>query len=191
MEPIVVTIDERLANPGDTVPVAGHIAQDSYSLGEHEFSLPSGIDYDVVLTNAGEGILASGILKAHVDGTCDCCLDPASFDVAGEVDEYYLFEEPTTEDGTATDEDEDVDFELVGEDDTIDLTGALQSALIMETPYVVLCREDCKGLCPTCGANLNEGDCGCAAKAADAAMGESPFAALKGLDLDAGDGRRR
>ena len=189
MESILVTVDERLANPGDTVPVSGHIEQTAYSLGEHDFALPSGIDYDVVLTNAGEGILASGMLKAHVEGTCDRCLEPASFDVAGEVDEYYLFEEPTAEDGTQTDEDKDVDYELVGDDDTIDLTDALQSALIMETPYVVLCREDCKGLCPTCGANLNEGDCGCAARAAEDAAGESPFAALKDLKLGEGDER--
>jgi uncharacterized protein len=61
------------------------------------------------------------------------------------------------------------------------------SALIMETPYVVLCREDCAGLCPTCGANLNEGDCGCAAKAASEPDPMSPFAALKDLDVDGSD----
>lgn len=184
MEPVIFPIDERLADPGDTLPVKGHIDQDSYTLGEHEFSLPSGIDYDVVLTNAGEGILASGLLKAHVEGTCDRCLEPAAFDVAGEVEEYYLFEEPVSDDGSESDEEDEVDYALVGADDTVDLTLALQSALIMETPYVVLCRPDCKGLCPTCGANLNEGDCGCASSAASAAMEESPFAVLKDLKID-------
>ena len=57
-----------------------------------------------------------------------------------------------------------MDFSLVGDDNTVDLTDALFSALLMETPYVVLCREDCKGLCPVCGANLNEEDCGHAAQ---------------------------
>ncbi|MCI1665456.1 MAG: DUF177 domain-containing protein [Atopobiaceae bacterium] len=185
MEPQIVSIDDRLTNPGDTIPLVGHIDQGSYSLGEHDFELPQGIDYDLMLTNAGEGILATGILTAHVVGTCDRCLEEACFDVSGEVDEYYLFEMPEA-DEQGEDED-DVDFSLVGDDDTIDLAPALMSALIMETPYVVLCREDCAGLCPTCGANLNEGDCGCAAKAASEPDPMSPFAALKDLDVDGSD----
>lgn len=187
MEPVIFPIDERLADPGDTTPVRGHIDQDTYTLGEHEFKLPNGMDYDVVLTNAGEGILASGLLKAHVEGTCDRCLEPAEFEVAGEVDEYYLFEEPVNEDGSASDEEDEVDYSLVGDDETVDLTAALQSALIMETPYVVLCTPDCKGLCPTCGANLNLGDCGCAERREVASLDESPFAVLKDLKLDDGD----
>lgn len=187
MEPVIFPIDERLADPGDTTPVRGHIDQDTYTLGEHEFKLPNGMDYDVVLTNAGEGILASGLLKAHVEGTCDRCLEPAEFEVAGEVDEYYLFEEPVNEDGSASDEEDEVDYSLVGDDETVDLTAALQSALIMETPYVVLCTPDCKGLCLTCGANLNLGDCGCAERREVASLDESPFAVLKDLKLDDGD----
>ena len=80
-----------------------------------------------------------------------------------------------------------MDFELVSAERTIDLSGALVSALVMETPFVVLCREDCAGLCPVCGANLNEEDCGHAAqieaqREADR-IASSPFAALAGLDL--------
>lgn len=183
MQSLIFSIDDRLANAGDVVPFSGHLDETSYDLGGHHFELPSGIDYDLVVTNAGEGVLVSGILKAPVVGVCDRCLEPASFDVAGEVDEYYLFEGPVDEEGSGDDEEDGVDFSLVGEDDTIDLTDALTSALIMETPFVVLCREDCLGLCPTCGANLNEGDCGCAAKREAERASESPFAALKNLDL--------
>ncbi|MEE1210367.1 MAG: DUF177 domain-containing protein, partial [Parafannyhessea umbonata] len=104
------------------------------------------------------------------------------------VDEYYLFKAPA--EPMADDEDDDVDFALVGDDSTIDLTDALSSALLMETPFVVLCREDCKGLCPVCGANLNEVDCGHAAQIEaereQDRLDASPFAALRNLDL--GDG---
>ena len=53
----------------------------------------------------------------------------------------------------------------------------------MDTPFVVLCRPDCLGICPTCGANLNEG---CADKAEQdwVDSDENPFAALKNLKLD-------
>lgn len=179
MDPVVFTIDERLASPGSTCPLAGHLDLASYELGEREFALPEGIDYDLMLTNAGEGILATGILRCHVVGECDRCLEEASFDVSAEVDGYYLFEEPEI---VADDEDE-ADYELVSDDHTIDLSGALLAALVMETPFVVLCREDCKGLCPVCGANLNEEDCGHAAQIAADRVASSPFAALAGLDL--------
>ncbi len=43
----------------------------------------------------------------------------------------------------------------------IDFTNEIEDQLIMELPYKPLCTEECKGLCGTCGANLNEGDCGC------------------------------
>ena len=187
MEPIIICVDDRLANPGDTWSVAAHLDEAGYTLGDHEFSLPGGIDYDVVLTNAGEGILVTGLLRARVMGTCDRCLGEAEFDVASEVDEYYLFEEPEE---LGEDEDE-ADYELVSADRTIDLSGALLTALVMETPFVVLCREDCKGLCPVCGANLNEEDCGHAsqieAEREEERLKASPFAALAGLDLSRGD----
>ena len=187
MEPLILSLDERLGAAGDTLPLAGHLDLPGYELGDHEFSLPEGLDYDLVLTNAGEGILATGLVRAHAVGTCDRCLERADLDLSGEVDGYYLFEEPER---LAEDED-DADYELVSPDRTIDLSGALVSALVMETPFVVLCREDCRGLCPVCGANLNEGDCGHAAQLEAEREAErlasSPFSALAGLDLG-GDG---
>ena len=186
MQSVIAILDERLANAGDTLPLAGHLDEKGYDLGGHHFDLPEGLDYDLVLTNAGEGILATGMISGHVVGTCDRCLDPAEFDISGEVDEYFLFKEPDQPIEVGDDEDE-VDYALVGDDHTIDLTEALASALLMETPYVVLCREDCAGLCPVCGANLNKEDCGHAAqieaRCEQDRLDASPFAVLKNLEL--------
>lgn len=186
MKQLIWALDERLANAGDTLSTTGHVDETAYTLGDHEFSLPEGIDYDLVLTNAGEGILVTGMLSTHVVGTCDRCLERAEFDVDGEVDEYYLFHEPDP--ATVGDDEDEADFMLVGADNTVDLTDALSSALIMETPYVVLCKEDCKGLCPVCGANLNEEDCGHAEELArqheEERLSASPFAALRDLKID-------
>lgn len=182
MQPIPVVIDERLDGAGCVLPLAGHVDEPSYELGGREFSLPNGIDYDLVLTNAGEGILASGMVRAHVVGTCDRCLEDAEFDVASEVDEYFLFEAPAEEE--MSDDEDEVDFSLVSDDNTIDIADPIMAAIVMETPFVVLCKDDCKGLCPDCGANLNEQECGCAAKRAAEAAKESPFAALANLKLE-------
>jgi len=183
MQQVSAILDDRLANPGDTLPLAGHLDEEGYKLGDHEFALPGGLDYDLMLTNAGEGILATGIIRGHVVGTCDRCLEPAEFDLAGEVDEYYLFKAPSQTDSLGEDED-DVDFSLVGDDHTIDLTDALQASILMETPFVVLCREDCRGLCPVCGENLNLHDCGHAAQIEEERLESNPFAVLRKLKLD-------
>ena len=183
MQQITALLDDRLAEAGDTLAVEGHIDEDGYSLGEHDFMLPEGLDYDLMLTNAGEGILATGIVRGHVVGTCDRCLERAEFDLAGEVDEYFLFKAPS-ETGSLGEDEDDVDFSLVGDDHTIDLTEALFSAVLMDTPFVVLCREDCKGLCPVCGENLNERDCGHASQIEEERLASSPFAALRALKFD-------
>ena len=185
MDGLIFALDERLADPGDTLPFAGHLDEGSYSLGDHDFALPQGIDYDLVLTNAGEGILATGILRARLVGTCDRCLEEAVLDLSAEVDGYYLFEEPAE----LGDDEDEADFELVSPDRTIDLAPALLTALVMETPFVVLCKDDCRGLCPICGENLNEVDCGHAQQVADMRRPLSPFAALADYDFgDAGAG---
>ena len=99
------------------------------------------------------------------------------------MDGWYLFEEPEIRDDS--DEDE-IDYYLVGPNDDIDLTEALFSTLLFETPYVVLCKPDCKGLCPHCGANLNEGDCGCTERVEQerAVSPDNPFAVLSQLKFD-------
>ena len=186
MQNIIFNLDERLADPGCSLPVSGHLDEKGYELGDHEFELPEGIDYDLALTNAGEGILVTGMIRCHVKGVCDRCLEDAEFDIAGEVDEYYLFEEPEHPEGD--DSDDDLDYALVLPDHSIDLAEALGSALIMETPFIVLCKPDCKGLCPVCGENLNEVDCGHAAQIEASRRPANPFAALK--DLDLGDGEQ-
>ena len=177
--PVVVDLSCALENPGDSLPVTGKLELEGYSSGDKAYTLDDGISYDVVLTHAGDGVLATGFVRARAAGACDRCLESATFDIAGEIEEYFLFEEPEDpeefEDG----------FELVGPERTIDLSGAISDAVVMDTPFVLLCRPDCAGLCPQCGANLNEGDCGCATASEQAWVDsdENPFAALKNLNL--------
>ena len=49
----------------------------------------------------------------------------------------------------------------------LDLRPALREQWLLHVPGYALCRDDCKGLCPTCGAELNAGPCDCASAAAD------------------------
>jgi len=67
----------------------------------------------------------------------------------------------------------------VGEE--IDLLEGLQEQVVLSIPYRSVCRDACKGLCPRCGADLNQGDCGCREEVRD-----SRFEALKHLKLPDG-----
>ena len=61
----------------------------------------------------------------------------------------------------------------------LDLTEAVREQLLLQVPAYVLCREACAGLCPRCGADRNDGECGCAPPDEG-----SPWAALKKLTFD-------
>lgn len=65
------------------------------------------------------------------------------------------------------------------EGDTIDFTNEVEEQVLMEIPLKPLCREECKGLCGTCGADLNNGECECARNAAG-----FTFSALKDFKVN-------
>lgn len=99
---VTVDLSEQLEFPGDSYPLTGKVDVATYTVGEKEYQLKDGIDYDVVFTNAGTGVLLTGMVRAHATGECDRCLEPASFDIAGEIEEFYLFEEPEDPEPTRT-----------------------------------------------------------------------------------------
>lgn len=177
--PIKLSIESGLASPGDTVSVQDSIDVDSFAIGGRDLSVKDGISYDVLLTNTGDGILATGMARFEADTTCDRCLGPAHLDVNAEISCYYLHEEPQD------DVEDESDFGLIDDSDgTIDLSEAIQGGLAMEIPYVVTCSDDCKGLCPQCGANLNDGPCGCVVEHDPDFDRPNPFAALAALKFD-------
>lgn len=61
----------------------------------------------------------------------------------------------------SSEKEEDDDVIQIGPERTLDLDELLRSDILLELPYKYLCSEDCKGLCASCGKNLNEGPCGC------------------------------
>lgn len=55
----------------------------------------------------------------------------------------------------------EMDDIIILESDSVDLDDIMRSELILDMESSVLCKEDCRGLCPKCGKDLNEGECGC------------------------------
>jgi uncharacterized protein len=101
------------------------------------------------LTNGGNGFSLAGRLEAGARLFCGRCLAPVERDFSLEIREDYGYEEfPETDPFL----------------DLADIAGQIWNASI---PMRVLCREDCRGLCPRCGKDLNEGDCSCPKEEAD------------------------
>ena len=122
----------------------------------------SDVEVDVVLEATDGGIVASGYVTAPWVGACRRCLTEVSGDLSVNVRELYERR------GAASVEPAQQEQETYPIDgDTIDLEPLARDAVLLNLPQAPLCRPDCAGLCPTCGADLNQGACGCPPATAD------------------------
>lgn len=103
--------------------------------------------------NTAGVLLLTGRVNAKLDGICDRCAAPFQREVSYPM-EATLLSEPCSEEN----EDEWV-FELDG--NSADLEDIVRTVFILNMDSKLLCRDDCKGLCCRCGANLNLGPCRC------------------------------
>jgi uncharacterized protein len=116
------------------------------------------VDVDIVIEAVDGGIVATGTVTAPWAGECRRCLGPVGGTLDVQVRELY---EPRPE-GYELAESvawEEETYPLHG--DQLDLFPLAKDAILLNLPPVPLCRDDCAGLCPSCGADRNEGPCGC------------------------------
>jgi uncharacterized protein len=102
-----------------------------------------------------EGVLVSGSVTATVSGECVRCLDPVSRALAVDLQELWTYpgrEREVRHDGADDEAGEDELPRLDG--DLLDLEPVLRDAVVLALPLQPLCRDDCPGLCPECGAHL-------------------------------------
>jgi uncharacterized protein len=118
-----------------------------------DFTLTAPVVVHGRLTDAGEeNFYWRGRLTTTVSGECRRCLTGVSIPIQASVDALF------TED--ASGEDPSV-YPLPPRATSVDLTGPVREELILAVPEYVLCKDDCRGLCPRCGADLNAGPCQC------------------------------
>ena len=102
-------------------------------------------------------VLLSARARFVFHGQCDRCLSPFT----------QTYDVPLEHTLVATLEDEENDDYILLDQYQLDLADLTMADILLELPYKSLCREDCRGLCPMCGKNLNEGLCGCTHKSVD------------------------
>jgi uncharacterized protein len=114
----------------------------------------------VSLTRTDRSILAKGVVNSEVELTCSRCLNQFSCPLTLNIEEEYF---PTTDivSGASLSSSNEPDRFTIDEHHVLDLTEALRQCALLAIPMKPLCREDCAGLCPNCGHNLNLGPCSC------------------------------
>lgn len=90
-------------------------------------------------------------VTCNLDLLCDRCLTPFTREYS------YDFKHTVVRSANRNQDDE----YIISDGDFIDVTDIAICDLLLQLPMKILCKEDCKGLCQHCGANLNDGDCGC------------------------------
>jgi uncharacterized protein len=113
---------------------------------------------EAVLDSVDGGVEVTASVTAAWSGRCRRCLRPVGGTLSPQVRELYRQRHP----GEPPDEET---YPLVGE--MLDLRPLVRDALLLDMPIAPLCGEGCRGLCPGCGGDLNEGDCSCPPAAPD------------------------
>ncbi len=116
----------------------------------------------VRLMHTVDGVMVQADLEGEVPVQCARCLEPVTVPIEVPVEEIYR---PTLDvvTGQPIRPEEEDQALWIDEHHILDMTEVLRQDVLVALPVHVLCRDDCKGLCPTCGKNLNEGPCECPA----------------------------
>lgn len=139
-----------------------------YELNEPELDLDENqhatdLTGSVQLLRIGTGILATVTVKATVELQCSRCLIPIKREVETKFEEDFR---PTVSVATgekvaaALEGEDEEDFFRISPQQVLDITEAIRQNLLVNVPLQALCKPDCAGLCPVCGADRNVENCG-------------------------------
>lgn len=154
---LVIPMPSELFAPAESSFFDGVYDPGEFSFGPETYRALEPLTWNAVVSNVGGALLVTGSITGAVVTECARCLGEAQFSVNGELEGYFIIpgegEEPE-------DMDED-EFDILPDNHEIDFRPILYAAMLVDLPLVPLCAEDCKGMCTSCGKNLNEGPCEC------------------------------
>lgn len=155
---LLVNATELLRQPGQRRHIDVVVAMDDVEVSDQRLS--GAIAVDVTLESSVDDIDVAGQLRVAWADTCRRCLRPVEATLVIDVEERYA---PAERIGTGT-----VDPEAFPiEHGQLDLAPMVREEVLLGVPDAPLCRDDCPGLCPTCGADLAAGPCACPTEVRD------------------------
>lgn len=145
---------ERAQTPGYEERFRFETAAEAFGFAMKNAALEGVVRVEGTLLSTGRAFRVTGEAAVVRSFVCDRCLGRAR------AEERYAFTEDFFRDGGGSDG-------SAFEGDAIDLTPLVRDTILAAQPIQNLCRLDCRGLCPRCGKDLNEGVCGCGREAVD------------------------
>ena len=144
-----IDISEILTRKGSSISfnVSDNVDVDNYKPEINKFLSP--VKVEGTITNNEGNFKLTAKLDAKVSLSCYRCLKPVEYDISLDIDEVYT-------NNAGNDEEAET---FVG--NTIELSSIVRKSIIFSLPMKVVCSEGCKGLCPVCGKDLNDGPCSC------------------------------
>ena len=136
------------------------------SLDDDEVGLAEPAEVSGRVRRDGKEVELSGELHAKIKTACDRCLQPVNLSIGAEFKERFV---PAVSWGAEQQhelQEEDLNL-AVFDGEAIEVDDLVREEILLAVPAHVLCREDCKGLCPVCGTDRNQGGCQCEKKAND------------------------
>ena len=124
----------------------------------------------VSLIRTDRGILVKGKLEAEVELSCSRCLNRFNCPIILNIEEEFFPTIDMVSGASLPLPDEPGSSFTINERHELDLAEAMRQSALLAIPMKPLCREDCAGLCPGCGHNLNQGLCSCLPQGADSAL---------------------
>jgi len=153
----------------------------SYAPGSIDYGLNEVKQLEPLEVNATAELLegqirVTGELQTRIEMVCARCLEPVIEEVHRDFDLFYqpLLKGTPNEEERLKDDDTEIGF---FEGEGLFLADVLKEQVLLSLPMKVICQSDCRGLCPHCGANLNQEQCRCERHTSDPRL--APLARLK------------
>jgi len=125
-------------------------------------------------------VRVQGVLRVTMQATCDRCLEAASFPVESQFDLIYMPAGDAPSGGEKEIHHAGIEVGYY-EGNGLALNDILREVVLLALPMQLVCSETCKGICPACGQNRNQQDCGCRPEAV-----ESRWSGLKNFRAELG-----
>lgn len=164
--PLLVNIAELLRRSGSIREIDKQVDASLFDFADERIVVDSMVDVGLTLEALTDGIVVHGTVRADWRGECRRCLRPMTGRAQAEVQELYqvVISDPDA-------------YPIVGEQ--LDLLEMTRENVLLAVPIAPLCRTDCPGLCPQCGADLQSAPCSCSREVRD-----ERWAALDDLKTD-------
>jgi len=148
----------------DTIPEGGRDLDAPVDPSDIQLDLPGytlnePVQFTGHATKTEDDVYVEGRLRGSVSTVCSRCLQDIQIPLDLEVSVLYVPKQELPDEGNGTVEPESNVAFYIG--DTIDLLQELRDLLLVNLPIKAVCRPDCKGLCSSCGTNLNISECDC------------------------------